>query len=201
VTTTPDPSVPATARLSVGGTIAPRELTTIRGGTVPLPDPTPGRLVHLQFRRFAGCPICNLHLRSVAARHDEIRAAGIREVVLFHSTVRDMLPYQGDLPFDAVADPDRELYSAFGVGRGARSVLHPKALATALKPSAAAEYLRGVRNGARLTGSPEGDDRLGLPGDVLVGPDGRIRALKYGEHANDQWSVDELLELARDARD
>jgi peroxiredoxin len=195
VTSTPESSE-TTTRFSVGDTVAPRELTTIRGGTVPLPDPAPGRLVHLQFRRFAGCPICNLHLRSVAARRDEIRAAGIREVVLFHSTVRDMLPYQGDLPFDAVADPDRELYSAFGVGRGARSVLHPKALATALKPSAAAAYLRGVRNGARLTGSPDGDDRLGLPGDFLIGPDGRIRALKYGEHADDQWPVDELLELA-----
>ncbi|HMZ13123.1 MAG TPA: AhpC/TSA family protein, partial [Mycobacterium sp.] len=27
--------------------------------------PGPGRL-HLQFRRFAGCPICSLHLRSFA---------------------------------------------------------------------------------------------------------------------------------------
>jgi len=31
--------------------------------------PEPDGLVHLQFRRFAGCPVCNLHLRSFASRH------------------------------------------------------------------------------------------------------------------------------------
>jgi hypothetical protein len=38
------------------------------------------RLIHLQFRRFAGCPVRNLHLRSVVRRHEEVEAAGIREV-------------------------------------------------------------------------------------------------------------------------
>ncbi|MEE3918755.1 hypothetical protein V2I01_10735 [Micromonospora sp. BRA006-A] len=53
------------------------------GTGVDLPDPD--RLIHLQFRRFAGCPVCNLHLRSIVRRHAEIEAAGVREVVLFHS--------------------------------------------------------------------------------------------------------------------
>ncbi|MFG2769343.1 hypothetical protein [Streptomyces sp. NPDC048350] len=35
--------------------------------------------------------------------------------------------------------------------------------------------------------------RLGLPADFLITPDGRIAAAKYGEHADDQWPVDELL--------
>jgi len=35
-------------------------------------------LVHLQLRRFAGCPICNTHLRSVVQRKDEITRAGDR---------------------------------------------------------------------------------------------------------------------------
>lgn len=37
---------------------------------------------------------------------------------------------------------------------------------------------------------------FGLPGDFLIAPDGRILAAKYGEHADDQWSVDEVLEHA-----
>ena len=32
--------------------------------------------------------------------------------------------------------------------------------------------------------------------DFLIGPDGRVQAAKYGRHADDQWSVDELLNLA-----
>lgn len=49
-----------------------RELVAVGGDVVPIPDPE--RLIHLQFRRFAGCPICNLHLRSIVRRHDEITA-------------------------------------------------------------------------------------------------------------------------------
>jgi len=71
----------------------------------------------------------------VAARHDEIRAAGIREVVVFHSP----------------AEPEPP-------------------------------------------GRPAGG-RLGLPGDFLIVPDGRVVASRIGSHAGDQWSVDELLAL------
>jgi hypothetical protein len=38
--------------------------------------------------------------------------------------------------------------------------------------------------------------RLGLPADFLIGPDGTILASKHGKHVYDQWSVDELLQLA-----
>jgi hypothetical protein len=39
-------------------------------------------------------------------------------------------------------------------------------------------------------------NHLGLPADFLIAPDERIVAAKYGKHADDQWSVDELLNLA-----
>jgi hypothetical protein len=38
---------------------------------------------------------------------------------------------------------------------------------------------------------------FGLPGEFLIGSDGRIVASKYGTHAADQWSVDEVLAIAR----
>jgi hypothetical protein len=31
----------------------------------------------------------------------------------------------------------------------------------------------------------------------LIGPDGRVLAAKYGKYVDDQWSVEELLDLAR----
>lgn len=177
-----------------GDTVAPRELTTIR--TERIQVPAPDALTHLQLRRYAGCPICNVHLRSVARRHDEIQAAGIREIVVFHSTVGDMLPYQGQLPFAAVADPDKELYAEFGVESSLRSVLHPRAWSNPLNPQAWSVAVGGIRAGAPLF-STGGQSILGLPADFLIAPDGRVLAVKYGRHANDQWSVDELLHLAR----
>jgi peroxiredoxin len=179
--------------LSPGDTIASRLLTTIRAETVPVPDPD--RLTHLQFRRYAGCPICNLHVRSVARRHDDIRAAGIREVAVFHSPAEDMLPHQGDLPFAVIADPQLLLYAEFGVGASHRAVTHPRAWITPFKPSVYPVVLRGLRNGGS-SGPRHGETVLGLPADFLIDPAGRVLALRYGRHANDQWSVDELLELA-----
>ncbi|MER6518305.1 hypothetical protein ACFWHQ_23365 [Streptomyces sp. NPDC060334] len=35
-----------------------------------------------------------------------------------------------------------------------------------------------------------------MPADLPIGPDGRVFAAKYGQHVYDQWTVDELLDLA-----
>jgi hypothetical protein len=86
-----------------GAFVARRELVTVSGETFSVPDSE--RYVHLQFRRFVGGPICHLHLRSMAKRYDEITEAGIREVVLFHSTVEELKPHALDLPFPVVVDP------------------------------------------------------------------------------------------------
>jgi len=164
------------------------------GQLVTIPDPA-GNFVHLQLRRFAGCPICNLHLRSIVTRHDEIRSHGIREVVVFHSTAAELAKHQADLPFPLIADPERELYRRLGAGRGPGSLLSTRALRAAIAGQTAALGNRSTKRGALGPIKPTGG-RLGLPADFLIAPDGRVAALKYGQHAYDQWTVDELLDHA-----
>jgi peroxiredoxin len=183
----------STTKFQPGDVVSPRDLTTITGDRVALP--APGGLTHLQFRRFAGCPICNVHLRSVARRYDEIRAAGITEIAVFHSPAAKLLPHQGTLPFAVVADPARKLYAEFGVEVSLKSVLHPRAFGAPLNPETWSVVLAGFRNGA--SPFPGGETALGLPADLLIEPDGRVRAALYGRHASDHWPVDRLLELAR----
>lgn len=154
------------------------------------------RLIHLQFRRFAGCPVCNLHLHSFAQRHQELVAAQIDEVAVFHSSSAQLRRYAGHLPFAVVADPDKRLYASFGVESRLRALLTPR-----VWPAIARAIFHSLRevltNGAPMPSiRPEGG-RFGLPADFLIGPDGRVLACKYGEHADDHWSVDELLVLAR----
>jgi peroxiredoxin len=169
-----------------------RELVNVHGARVRLPDPE--RLVHLQFRRFAGCPVCNLHLRSFVTRHAEVEAVGIREVVLFHTNVTDLRPHVADLPFDVVADPAKGLYREFGVESAPRALLHPKAWPWIVRAIAAGlpDVLR--KRKPLPPRQPEGG-RLGLPADFLIAPDGRVLASHHGSHVYDQWSVDELLNL------
>lgn len=149
--------------------------------------PDPDRLLHLQFRRFAGCPICNLHLRSVARRIGELESARVREVALFHSSAEAMRPFQADLPFDVVADPERRAYEQYAVGSSARAILDPRAWGA---------YVRGALARHRSSSFSGEGGHTGLPADFLVAPDGSIVALRYGKHADDQWSVDEVLDLA-----
>ncbi|MPZ97626.1 MAG: redoxin domain-containing protein [Propionibacteriales bacterium] len=174
-------------RLTVGDTAAARTLPTAWGDHVRIPDPQ--RLVHLQFRRYAGCPVCNLHLRSITTRREEIAAAGIRGVVVFHSTAESIAQYQNDLPLTVVADPDQKPYAEFGVEAAPRSVLDPRAWPAVVRGIWAMRSLRGAVG--------TGEQHLGLPADLLIDTHGHVVAAKHGAHANNQWSVNELLTLAK----
>lgn len=177
----------------MGTVVEPARLVAIDGASIRVPGP--GRL-HLQFRRFAGCPICSLHLRSFADRHAEVAAAGITEVVFFHSAAEQLRGYQADLPFAVVADPRRDHYGRFGVETGVRSLLDPRSWPGAVRGGG--QWL-AHHGDPRWAGVGESDDgtHLGLPADFLIDPDGSLAAVHYGAHADDQWSVDELLRINR----
>lgn len=186
----------AGTRLAAGTALAPRALVSVAGEPVALPDPV--WLTHLQFRRFAGCPICNLHLHRFQTRHAELLGAGIHEVVVFHSPADELRTHTSGLPFAVIADPDKRLYAAFGVEAGARSLLDPRVWPTIVR--AVARSTVAILRGRERAPSPvQRAGRLGLPADFLIDSDGRILACKYGDHADDQWSVDEVLAAARGA--
>jgi peroxiredoxin len=160
-------------------------LESVTGEPIKLPDPN--RLVHLQFRRFVDCPICNTHIAELRGRAREIEAAGIKEVIVFHSSAKSIRSYQKDVPFVLVGDPKKALYKEFGV-ETSLGFMSLKALGAGMRGMAHGHF------GLRPSGGP-----LGLPGDFLIAPSGKIKAAKYGIHAYDQWSVDELIALAKGA--
>jgi peroxiredoxin len=175
--------------------VRPHSLATASGEAAQVPDPS--GWVHLQFRRFAGCPVCNLHLYTFVRRHAELRAADIREVVVFHSSAAELREHAADLPFAIVPDPEKRLYSEFGVESSLRSVIDPRAWGAIVRGVARSTVVALRRRGPLPPIRPRGGG-LGLPADFLIAPDGRVVESKYGVHADDQWSVDEVL--ARVAR-
>ena len=168
-----------------GDIVPSTTLESVTGEPIKLPDPD--RLVHLQFRRFVDCPICNTHTAEVRRRAREIEAAGVKEVIAFHSSAKSIRSYQKDVPFELVGDPKKALYKEFGV-ESSLGFLTLKSLGAAMRGVAHGHF------GFRLSGGP-----YGLPGDFLIAQSGQIKAAKYGTHAYDQWSVDELIALANGA--
>ena len=74
----------AIRKFKPGDVVPATTLESVTGEAIKIPDPD--RLVHLQFRRFVDCPICNTHIAALRGRVHEIEAAGIREVIVFHSS-------------------------------------------------------------------------------------------------------------------
>ena len=172
-------------KLRPGDTVPATTLESVTGEPIKLTEPN--RLVHLQLRRFVDCPICNTHLAEMRLRAREIEGAGIKEVIVFHSSAKSIRSYQKDVPFVLVGDPKKVLYKEFGV-EASLGFISRKAL------RAAARGIAHGHLGLRLSGGP-----FGLPGEFLIAPSGQIKAAKYGTHAYDQWSVDELIALAKGA--
>src|SRR5437016_12715651 len=97
-----------------GDTVPATTLVSVTGESIKFPDPN--RVVHLQLRRFVDCPICNTHIAEMRGRAREIEAAGIKEVIVFHSSARSIRSYQKDVPFALVVDPKKTLNKKFSVG-------------------------------------------------------------------------------------
>lgn len=173
-------------KLKVGDSLAGRVFETADDRRVDIPR-RDGGLVHIQFRRWVGCPICNMHLQGFRKRHGELEGAGVHEVVFFHSSAEDIRDFQKDMPFDMVGDPTKRYYREFGVESSIWFFLSVKTLWAAV---------RGVLNGwvnLKMNHGP-----TGLPADFLLGADGRVLAAKYGKTADDNWEVDDVLRLAKE---
>ena len=156
----------ASPRLHPGDLAPTFAAPSVAHGEVRLPH---GKLLHVQFRRFAGCPICSVHLRSFARRHAELAAAGITEVAIFHASLAELAALHAELPFAIVGDPTFALYRRYGVERSLRSVLHPRAFAAAVRGMFGAPFKPWIGSGGPL----------GLPADFLVDPHGIVVAAHY----------------------
>jgi peroxiredoxin len=173
----------SSTRLTIGTRLDSMTFETLSHGTLRVPS---AGLIHLQFRRFAGCPVCNLHLKTFATGIARLERAGVTAVAFFHSSAKAMRPYQGDLPFPTVADPQRRWYRQFAVEQSLFAIVRPQVMWSAVK---------GLVT-ARSNPLAGGGGQTGLPADFLIGPDARLLAVHYGQHADDQWSLDEVLGLA-----
>ena len=89
------------------------------------------------------------------------------------------------LSFPMICDPQKELYSLFGLGRG---TLRTMASATVLMRG-----LRAMYQG-NTPGIPSGDV-MQMPGVFLIDTDGTIRYSYYAKDASDHPPVDSLLAL------
>lgn len=172
------------SQLTAGTLVARQTLRDTKGHELNLPCHS--GLTHLQFRRYSGCAVCNLHLQNFIQRHQELCAANIQEIVIFNSSRERILDDLPDTPFPIVADPGKTLYMEFGVETSPLAVFNPSVWLPALRGA--------IKFGVQFPRDHESMN--GLPADFLIDSQGEIIAAHYGKHAYDQWSLDEVLAQA-----
>lgn len=125
----------------------------------------------LAFFRYASCPLCNLRVGQLVARHEALAARGLQVVAVFQSPAESIARHAGalDPPFPLVADPTEELYRLYGL---------ETSLLGLLSPSNLGPLSRAVASGL-LPGRIEGSVTR-IPGDFLVRADGTIGQAYYG---------------------
>ena len=153
--------------------------------------PTAGSWTLISFLRYASCPMCNLRVRELALRTAELESHQVVWVAVFHSPPTRLERHlHGDARRHVVADPRRELYGLYGVGRSWWGML-----VTMLVPSFYWRFLRASALG--YWGGAIDDSFHSMPADFLVSPDGLIRLAHYGSHIGDHSHVPSIVGAAQ----
>ncbi len=171
----------------VPGQLAPEfEAVDWKGSPVRLADHRT-RKVWLAFFRYAGCPLCNLRVHDIIARHEGLTARGVDVLAVFQSSPERIASYVGKQspPFPILADPTESLYGKYGLRTSLWAYLHPKNLGVAF---------RAMRRGF-IPGPPDGHATR-VPGDFLIRPGGTLADVYHGKVISDHIPFDRVEAFA-----
>lgn len=142
----------------------------------------------LSFFRYAGCPFCNITLIKLIERYDNFASRGLQTVAFFQSDDDSINKYVASRnpPFPLIADPEKTVYNAYGVESSRAG-----AVKSILKiPVTTAAIIRGDV----VQGTMDGDKLL-MPAQFIIGPDGIIETAHYGTDFGDKIPMFEIEKL------
>ncbi len=144
----------------------------------------PGAPAVVLFTRYAGCPVCQLHVSRIATAMPDFRARSCGVWMIFQSTPEHLQAAMAEWKpgFSAVADPTAQLYDAFAAGTSVAGFVHPRSLAALVRAIAAGK--RHARFEGRETQMPAG---------FVLESGGRIAFAHYGRNVGDDSPTAALL--------
>lgn len=151
-----------------------------------------GQPVLLVFLRFFGCSFCREAISDIAKRRKKLEERGLR-IVFVHmapdqDTAEKFFKKYKIFPVDHIADPERNFYRAFGLGRGT-----PQQLFGLMN------WIRGfqaavVEGHGATYHSEELGDGFQMPG-VFVLHKGEIRNSFVHRYAHDRPDYEEICQI------
>jgi thioredoxin-dependent peroxiredoxin len=147
----------------------------------------------LGFFRHAGCPFCNLRVHTLQKVYAELKSKNFEMVFFFESKETVMLRssfHQGVSPIPLISDPEKKMYSAYGLETSTTKALisHATSFAqTVVKANAVKVPVHMMADGESVST---------MPAEFLVDHDLIIRRAHYSERLNNRIDVDDIRAFA-----
>lgn len=143
----------------------------------------------LAFTRHFGCPQCKEMMDELYNAQPELKKRGLTLAIVTQGTPEQAKRFCADRAPGAtcLADPDRKVYAAYGLGRGTL-------FQTLLSPNIWKSNKRLKQTkGFTPEPAPKGQDTFVMSGTFIIGRDGRIRLPYYYEDIADHPPVELLF--------
>jgi peroxiredoxin len=175
-------------RLPRGTRVAPFRLPALDGTEFDLAQLS-GRPYLLAFFRFAACPFCNLRLRELVTRRQEL-GSSFTIVAVFDSPLLNLRHFASrhQAPFPVLADDGGRVHRRYGVEQSLGGVV--KGMVFRLPALLQAMLVHGYWP-TRLRGS-----LTAMPAEFLVDRAGEIRVAYYGRDEGDHLPFEEIVRFA-----
>lgn len=178
-----------TAHLKFNDLAPDLELETAEGEHICLSSLWEKQVLVLAFTRHFGCPQCKEMLDHLVVSKTDLAEKGITLAVVTQAepgTARTFCDQYAPGVL-CLADPTRQAYRAYGLGRG---TLRQTLLSWRVwRSNARLSKARGWRSEL----PPKGQDAMQMSGTFIIGTDGRIRLPYYYDNIADHPSVELLL--------
>lgn len=148
-----------------------------------------GKTVYLSFMRFAGCPVCNLHVHNLLKHADALKAKNIEVVLVYESSLANLRQYLEDrtYPFTFVADPESTLYNTYHVEKS-----WSKLMGSMFKG-----MLGKVRAGEKLfRKKPAMDGNMNrMEAEFVIDKNGKLAIAHYATFLGDNIAIEKIVHL------
>ena len=161
---------------------------TAEGKQIRLSSLWAERPLVLVFTRHFGCTQCKEMLDQFVHSHEDINKAGLDIASVMQGSPEASLEFCKKYAPNilCLSDPERELYHAYGLGRG-------NFYQTVLSPEVIRSVMDAGKKGYHLESPPKGQDAMQMSGIFIIGTDGRIRLPYYYDNIADHPTVNLLL--------
>lgn len=136
-----------------------------------------GHKVWLAFFRHVNCPLCNIRIHEMRDRYGSLGVGKLQIVAVFQSPASRFQSNKtvAQTWYPLISDPKEELYQLYGLSN---SLMGTVALGNL--PIFAQAFVQGVGSFSKIDGSV-----TRIPADFLIGADGAIQDVFYGQKIGD----------------